>query len=165
MPVLTVSSVTVYSDRLEALVHVEGAMRTSAYAGLCESVTTLFPTIVAHECDNDERRRMSEELADTELAHLVEHVALDLMRRAGVGGRLRGDTSWDFERDGAGVFHVSLDCPDDALCVGALSAAAQIVDDLARGVTPAAVDATVARLRLTRGHDEPRPRPKRSPAT
>lgn len=163
MPALTIAKVTVFSDRLEALVRVEGAMRTSAYDGLCEAITETFPALVSHRCDNDESRGMSEELADTELAHLAEHVALELMRRAGIRGPLRGDTSWDFERDGAGVFHVILDCPDDALCVGALSAAVRIVDELVRGVRPPSVDATVEGLRSSRGRNEPRPRPKRAP--
>jgi Cyanophycin synthase-like N-terminal domain len=159
---LSVISITVFADRLEALVRVDGPMRTSAYGGLSERTLAWLPSLAGHDCDNPQCRSMPRELADTELAHLTEHVALDLIRRAGVRGPLRGDTSWDFEQDGAGVFRVRLDAADDAVALGALKAAVDAVNVLADGSEPPDVTEEATRLRSLRGRPEPRPRPPRA---
>lgn len=87
----------------------------------------LLPGLARHSCDNDAGRTFAEELADTEVAHLFEHVALELMAEAGSPRTLRGETTWDFERDGRGVFHVSLEYDDTARCRRAVRAAAGVV--------------------------------------
>ncbi len=159
---LTVASVTVFSDRLQALVRVSGPMRTSAYPGLARGALDWLPGLTAHSCDNPGDVPFATELPDTEIAHLAEHVALDLIRRAGIRGRLRGDTSWDFERDGAGVFRVTLDCPDDVVAVGALKEAIGAVNALAAGERPGDPQRIVTHLRsLHRREREPRLRPRR----
>jgi hypothetical protein len=161
VPLLSVLGVTVFADRLEARVRVDGPMRTSAYSGLSERALAWLPTLAGHACDNHQCRSMPKELADTEVAHLTEHVALDLIRRAGVRGPLRGDTSWDFEEDGAGVFRVRLDAPDDAVALGALKAAVDAVNTLAGGGEPPDAASEAARLAELRHRPEPRPRPRR----
>jgi hypothetical protein len=160
---LSVVSVTVFADRLEALVHADGPLRTCAYPGLAERALAAVPSLAGHACDNPGGASMSEELADTELPHLVEHLALDLMRRAGVRGRLRGDTSWDFERDGAATFRVQLDCPDDATALGALKWAVGAVNALAAGeaIADPQSEATELRQGRRRGRPEPQARLRR----
>jgi hypothetical protein len=161
---LSVVSVTVFTDRLEALVHVDGPLRTSAYPGLAERALAAVPSLAGHACDNPSAASLAEELADTELPHLAEHLALDLMRRAGVRGRLRGDTSWDFERDGAGTFRVQLDCVDDTLALGAMKWAVGAVNALAAGepVADPQAEATSLREGRRRSRPEPKPRPRRA---
>lgn len=161
VPLLIVTSLTVFSDRVEALVHVDGPLRTTAYPGLAERALAWMPALATHACDNPAASSFADELSDTELPHLAEHIALDLIRRAGVRGRLRGDTSWDFERDGAETFRMMLDCPDDAVALGALKAAIGAVDALAHGAEPPDPQAEATRLRALRGRPEPRPRPRR----
>lgn len=160
---LSVESVTVFADRLEALVRVSGPMRTSGYPGLAERALEQVPSLADHACDNPDRSSLAEELADTELPHLVEHLALDLMRRAGVRGPLSGDTSWDFERDGAGVFRVQLDCADDTIALGSLKWAVSAVDALVEGEPVPDPQAEATRLRMARRAPRPetRPRPRR----
>ena len=160
---LSVVSATVFADRLEVLVHVDGPLRTSAYPGLAERALAAVPSLAGHTCDNPDSASMAEELADTELPHLAEHLALDLMRRAGVRGRLRGDTSWDFGRDGAGTFRVQLYRADDALALGALKWAVAAVNALAAGeqVADPQAEATALREGRRRSRPEPRPRPRR----
>jgi hypothetical protein len=160
-PPLSIIAITVFADRIEASVRVDGPMRTSAYSGLSERSLAWLPSLAGHECDNPQCRSMPKELADTEIAHLTEHVALDLIRRAGIRGPLRGDTAWDFEQDGAGVFRVRLDAADDAVALGAMKAAVDAVNALAEGREAAEPDQEAARLRSLRARPEPRPRPPR----
>jgi hypothetical protein len=159
---LSVISITVFADRLEAHVRVDGPMRTSAYRGLSERTLAWLPSLASHECDNPQCRSLPTELADTEVAHLTEHVALDLIRRAGLRGPLRGDTAWDFEQDGAGVFRIRLDAADDAVALGALKAAVDAVNTLAEGGEPPDAEQEAARLKDLRRRPEPKPRPPRA---
>jgi hypothetical protein len=161
VPPLSVIAVTVFADRLEARVRVDGPMRTSAYSRLSERALEWLPSLASHACDNPQCRSLPKELADTEIAHLTEHVALDLIRRSGVRGSLRGDTSWDFEDDGAGVFRIRLDAPDDAVALGGLKAAVEAVNTLANGGEPPDAAVEAAKLRELRGRREPKPRPRR----
>jgi hypothetical protein len=159
---LSVISITVFADRLEARVRVDGPMRTSAYGGLSERTMAWLPSLASHACDNPGCRSLPTELADTEVAHLTEHVALDLIRRAGVRGPLRGDTAWDFEQDGSGVFRIRLDAADDAVVIGALKAAVEAVNTLAEGGEPPDATDAAIRLRALRQRPEPKRRPPRA---
>lgn len=68
------------------------------------------------------------EFADTETPHLLEHVAAELMALAGSSRTLRGETVWNFKRDGQGVFRVRLRYDDDLVALGALKEAHAIVE-------------------------------------
>jgi hypothetical protein len=81
-------------------------LRTSAYSGLVEGVLRVLPGLSRHRCECGSSHGIEAELCDTELAHLVEHVALELMAEWGAPRTLRGETHWDFKRDGRGVFRV-----------------------------------------------------------
>lgn len=93
----------------------------------------LLPGLAHHSCENDAGRSFAEELADTEVAHLFEHVALELMAEAGSPRTLRGETTWDFQRDGRGVFHVSLEYDDPQVCRRAVRAAAIVMRQVLGG--------------------------------
>ncbi len=109
-PLLRVDGITDLGDRIEALVRVAdpSLMRTSAVPGLATAVLKRFPGLRRHRCECGSAHGIEAELADTELPHLLEHVALERMVLAGAPRALRGETRWDFRRDGRGVFRVSL---------------------------------------------------------
>jgi hypothetical protein len=113
-PVFTLRSIAVFADRAEALVACPEPLRTSGWPGLADSALGLLPGLAEHDCDNDEGLPFAAELDDTELAHLFEHVAIELRLLAGAHRRLRGETSWDFPRDGRGVFRVRVGVDEDA---------------------------------------------------
>ncbi len=108
MPVLAIERVEIAEGRLEALVRVsdERALRTSAIPDAATRMVAVLPGLADHRCENDEQRTFVAELADTETPHLLEHVAEELMALSGSPRRLKGETTWDFRRDGRGVFHV-----------------------------------------------------------
>jgi len=156
-------SITASDGRLEAIVRVTGPLRTSAYPGLSDRALSALPTLAAHTCDNADGRTPADELADTELPHALEHVALDLLHRAGVRGTLRGETTWDFERDGTGVFRVVLDGADAMPAEAAIESAARFMGWLTGDMARPEVAGQVARVRKARTavRPEPQPRPRR----
>ncbi len=80
----------------------------------------MLPGLARHTCDNDEGVDFLRELRDTETAHLLEHVATELAALSGSPRSLRAETSWDFARDGRGVFRLRFDYDDDLVVLGAL---------------------------------------------
>jgi hypothetical protein len=150
---MRVERVTVGEASLTAVVRFEPGepLRTSAYPELPSRALVLLPGLAKHRCDNDEGAAFTDELRDTEIAHLLEHVACELMALAGSPRTLRGETEWDAARDGKGVFRVTLAFDDDLVALGALKAAAEVVRGLAADEAAADVAATVERLREVRG--------------
>lgn len=85
----------------------------------------LMPQIADHACVCDKGDQLRDSMGDTELAHLLEHVALEFLARLGVQDISVGrtidtnvDRTWDIE----------LTCPDDAMTLGALSSAAWLLE-------------------------------------
>ncbi len=153
MPVVIVEAVDVGDRDVRARVRVPDAslMRTSAVPGLAEKAVALLPGLARHSCDNDAGVDFARELQDTETPHLLEHVTTELGAMAGSPRSLRADTSWDFERDGRGVFRLRFDYDDDLVVLGALREAVTVIEWLF-GRAPDAPDvaAAVARLRELR---------------
>jgi hypothetical protein len=148
-----ITSVTVGPESVEAVVTFDSdePLRTSSFPGLPERALRVLPGLRGHRCDNGAGMTFPDEMADTEVAHLVEHVAVELMARSGSPSTLAGRTEWDFRTDGRGVFRVRLDYDDDLVAIGALKEAAGIVGWLTASAVPAPdVRAAVARLRAAR---------------
>ena len=91
-------------------VHDRDLLRTRAVPGLAARALSDYPGLKRHRCECGSARGIEAELADTETAHLLEHLALELMVGRGAPRSLRGETRWDFVRDGRGVFRVSVGC-------------------------------------------------------
>jgi hypothetical protein len=119
--VLAAGRIDVGEACIETLVTVTdpNAMRTSSVPGLPERALNVLPGLARHSCENTDGLSFSQEFRDTETAHLLEHVTIELMALAGSPRTLRGRTTWDFVRDGQGVFHVSIEYDDDIVALGA----------------------------------------------
>ncbi|MRS12616.1 MAG: hypothetical protein EG823_06050 [Actinobacteria bacterium] len=154
-----VRSVTVGADRVDVVLNVESAaaMRTSHDGSIVARAFDLLPGLADHRCANDDGRPFSEEIADTEVPHLFEHVVLELMARSGSPRTLKGETTWDFRRDGPGVFHVSLAYDNDLVCLGAVKAAARFVEYMLSGGDVPDVRAEIEALTALRARPSGRP--------
>jgi hypothetical protein len=144
-----IESVTVGPARVESVVRVPPDMplRTSSVPGLAVEILELLPGVRRHRCECDSARGVVAELADTEIAHLLEHIALEMMALAGSPRSLAGETRWDFAADGMRVFRVSIDYDDDLVALGALREAEKVVESLVCGKRDTIdVDAAVAHL-------------------
>lgn len=150
--VLAVERVEVAVGRLEALVRVlhERQLRTSAVPDLPDRALDLLPGLARHRCENDTQRTFREELADTETPHLLEHLAEELMALSGSPRWLKGETAWDFTRDGTGVFRVVLAYDDDLVALRALKEGTTVVDWLFGEAPRPDVEEMVAGLRSVR---------------
>lgn len=149
---MKVHAVTVCPDRVDVVVGVDGAqmMRTSSIPGLAERALEILPTLERHLCDNPASRPFAEEIADTEIPHLFEHVIMEIMALAGSPRTLRGQTRWDFRRDGRGVFRVSVEYDDDLVCLGSIKLANQVMQHLIGSADAPDVQSETARLRSLR---------------
>lgn len=153
MSVVDVERIDVGERTIEARVFVSEPrfLRTTGRPGLAEQALGALPGLARHTCRSDSPRGMVAELADTETPHLLEHLAVELMALAGSPRSLYGSTSWDFARDGARRFRVTLEYDDDLVALGALKLAGEVVDWLfGEGERPD-VAAGVERLRGLRG--------------
>jgi hypothetical protein len=148
-----IERVVVEPEAVEAIVCFEPgeAQRTSEARLVGERALALLPGLRGHRCDNDRGLALRDELADTEVAHLLEHAALEIMAMAGSPATLRGETRWDFAADGRGTFRVRVAYDDDLVALGALKAAATAVGWCVSGRGPAPdVEAEARRLRGVR---------------
>lgn len=149
MSALALEEVVAERGRVEARVRVvdPAFMRTSAVPEFAERLLALLPNLVRHRCECDSPRGIRAELSDTETAHAFEHVALEVMALAGSPRSLRGETAWDFARDGRGVFRVSLEYADEQVAIAAVRIASDVIDYACFGTSPPDVASQVARLR------------------
>jgi hypothetical protein len=122
-------------------------LRTCEIPGLAAAAIAALPGLRGHRCDNGAGLTFADELADTEVAHLVEHAALELMAMAGCPATLRGETSWDFASDGRGVFRVRIAYTDEPVARAAAVSACALVGSLARGDVAPDAEAEARRLR------------------
>jgi hypothetical protein len=129
MSALSIDRIEVGAERLEAIVRAEPALeRTTRIDGVATRALELLPGLARHTCENGTAHGMVAELADTETAHLLEHVAVECMALAGSPRTLRAETAWDFARDGAHVYRLRMAYDIDLVALGALRAGVHIVD-------------------------------------
>lgn len=148
---VSVRAVTVHPGFVEVdLLVAAGRRRTDAE--VARRTAEALPGLARHRCLNDDARTFAEELADTETAHLFEHVALELMALAGSPRSLQGTTVWDFARDGVGSYRISLEYDDDLVCLGAIKAAVPFVSYALGDACRPDIAAEAGRLASLRGH-------------
>ena len=111
-----------------------------------ERVLSTVPDIAGHLCLGDASERFGAVVDDTELAHLLEHVTVELVARTGLGDKVEAGRT---TRVGKDSFVIRLACPDDVLVCGALSSAVWILEwAYSGGGEPEPdIDAVVAGLR------------------
>lgn len=89
-------------------------------------VYNLIPEICDHTCLGDNGSTFKDAMGATEIAHLLEHVAIELMARTGIGGDISCGRTYAVE-DEPRTYDIQLGCPDDVLVASALSSAAWIL--------------------------------------
>lgn len=148
MSLFDIQQVTVGPKNVTARVRLaNGAPVTTAEdIDATSRVYHLMPQIADHACVSEQGDTFREALGDTELAHLLEHVTVELMARLGVEDVSAGNTAPAGEER---VWDITLTCPNDVLTLGALSSASWIMEwAFTGGMGPAPdVEHTVAGLR------------------
>lgn len=124
-----IMKITIDAKKLRARVLVNPGMpvMTSEDIEATARVYYLAPAIAKHVCLGDTGREFQDCMGDTELAHLLEHLTVEILNETG----LAGDISCGRTRGVAGderLFEIELSCLDDALTIGALSSAAFMME-------------------------------------
>jgi len=95
---------------------------TSENAEATERVLELLPGLSEHLCLGDTDARFGLVAKDTEVAHLLEHVTVELLALTNLAGDVSsGKTSLVDSR--RGLYEIILACPDDVLVAASLSSA------------------------------------------
>ena len=118
--------VTIGPRALTAVVELapSAPLMTSENPEATELVLDLMPALADHVCLGDAAPTFGEVAADTELAHLLEHVTVELLAQTDIAGDVSsGRTVQTDER----TYEVTLSCVDDVLVAGALSSAAWVL--------------------------------------
>jgi hypothetical protein len=123
-------------------------------------VYRLLPQICDHACLGDAGETFKDALPATELAHLLEHVTIELMARTDLAGDVSCGRTWAVTGEDR-TYDVQIACPDDVLTTLALSSAAWILQwAYSGGGEPepdvdAIVGAIVAKVHEACGEPEP----------
>ncbi len=122
MSLFEIEKITVKPTTMVARVRLadDAPLKTSEDIEATNRVYELLPNIVNHACVCDKGDSLRASMGDTELAHVLEHVALEFLAQLGVTEISSGRT---IDTDDPRVWDVELTCPDDALTLGALSSA------------------------------------------
>lgn len=127
MSLFDIQKVTVGPATLTAHVRLanDAPVRTSEDIEGTTRVYQLVPKIVDHACVSPQGDTFRDSLGDTELAHLLEHVTIELMAQLGVEDVSAGNTA---PGDEPRTWDITLSCPNDVLTAGALSSAAWLME-------------------------------------
>ena len=121
-----IKKVTVRPRTLEAVVELSPSapVRTSDDPEGTSRVTGLIPELADHVCLGDAAPHFGEVVEDTELAHLLEHVTVELLARTDAAGDVASGQTVEV---GERTYQLTFVCPDDVLVAGALSSAVWVL--------------------------------------
>lgn len=135
-----IRSITVGPEKCTATVAVVlGApLMTSDDLEAAAAVYYLAPGIVDQACLGDASKTFKDCMGSTEIAHLLEHLTIEIMSKTGLAGKVVCGRTRTVSTERASelmgeqyagrVFEIDLSCPDDVLAIGALSSAAFIME-------------------------------------
>ena len=113
--------------RVRVLVNPGMPLMTSEDIEATARVYYLAPAIAQHACFGDEGEKFQDCMGDTELAHLLEHLTVEIMNETGLAGDISSGRTRSVAEDPR-LFEIELSCPDDALTIGALSSASFMME-------------------------------------
>lgn len=124
-----IKKVTVGPRDLDALVEMapDAPLMTSEDIEATARVFHLMPEIADHVCLGDAGSRFRDAMGHTELAHLLEHMTVELLARTNIAGDITCGRTYPVPGNER-AFDVVFPCPDDVLVTSALSSAAWIME-------------------------------------
>ena len=113
--------------RARVLVNPGMPLMTSEDIEATARVYYLAPAIAQHAFFGDAGEKFQDCMGDTELAHLLEHLTVEIMNETGLAGDISSGRTRSVAEDPR-LFEIELSCPDDALTIGALSSASFMME-------------------------------------
>ena len=123
---------------------------TSQVPHLPRHLFRLLPRMRRHTCFNESGSTFCQECRNTEIAHLFEHIIIELQLQAQQEPTdvLRGETEWNWHVDPKGHYRVSVDYRNELLAFGAVRLAERVLGHLdRRDVESIDIEAEILRLR------------------
>ena len=90
-------------------------------------IANLIPELSDHACFGDGAQTFGEVMGNTELAHLLEHITVELLARTNRAGSISAGQTRELDA-AERTFELRFACPDDVLVAGALSSASWVID-------------------------------------
>lgn len=103
---MEISTVTYFPRHTKITVRFRHQLYSSQVPELANNLLTMIPSLRNHLCENRNGLRFEEEVRDTELGHVFEHVVLALLHARGY--HLRGHTTWNWHREPLGTYQVTI---------------------------------------------------------
>ncbi len=127
--VIEIQRVEVGPEYLTARVRVadDAPLMTSGDLRATTLVYNLLPHIVDHVCLGDAGETFKDCMGATELAHLLEHMTVELLAQTDIAGDITSGKTYPVADDPR-AFEIQLSCKDDVLTAAALASAVWIVD-------------------------------------
>ncbi len=86
-------------------------LKTSQIEGFADYLLEELPGLSNHHCHNYNNQPFTQELKDTELAHVLEHVLIELITLKDKSIRnLAGSTAWNWRESPRGTYDVEIAC-------------------------------------------------------
>ena len=126
---IDITQVRIGPENMTALVRLsdDAPLMTSEDLEGTARIYRLLPHIVEHACLGDAGETFREAMGNTELAHLLEHVTVELLAQTDLAGDMPAGRTWVDEVDER-TFQIELSCPDDVLVASALSCGVWLLD-------------------------------------
>lgn len=164
MSLFDIQKVAVGPENLTARVRLanDAPVKTSEDLESTNRVYQLMPQIVDHACVSDQGDTFRDALGDTELAHLLEHVTVELLAQTDIAGDISSGRTTQLDDR---LYQITLACSDDVLVAGALSSAVWILQWAFSGAgeprpdVPATVEGLVALVKSLDEKDGGSPEP------
>lgn len=88
-------------------------VNTRDFPHTTEQLKVALPSIFRSMCYNDERLTFEQEVKQTEVGHLFEHILLEYLcllklERGFISATYEGVTNWNWVRDPRGTFHITI---------------------------------------------------------
>lgn len=92
----------------------DNRLLTSDFPQTYQVLLKLAPDVLMTHCFNEQGLPFKQEVINTELAHLFEHILIQklstLRKSCGKNSTYSGTTYWNWNEEPEGVFHIKLNC-------------------------------------------------------
>jgi cyanophycin synthase-like protein len=103
---MEISAITFFPRHTRITVRFHHSLYSSQVDRLQTHLLDMLPSLREHICYNRSGLPFVEELENTELGHVFEHIMLAILEQRGLC--TSGQTTWNWHRDPIGTYHVTL---------------------------------------------------------
>lgn len=146
---MEISAITFFPRHTRITVRFRHSLYSSQVDRLRAHLLDMLPSLREHICYNRSGLPFTEELENTELGHVFEHVVLAILERRGLC--TSGQTTWNWHRDPIGTYHVTISTGKKHLVKEGILVAQTILTNVLVG--------PVVQIRLPEAESTPRRQP------